>query len=210
MAFTWAAGASATAYWLDIGSAAGGNNYYSSGNLGTALTTTVNGLPTTGSAVYATLYSLIGGVWTPNATSYTAYSLAGAGGVMTSPPNGSMLSDSQVVFSWSAGAGASAYWLDVGNTSGGNNYYTSGNLGGALTTTVSASGLPSRDASTVYATLYSLIGGQWYGTTYTYTALNPNHRLSCYANASAGFAPERHLLVTFTWSADAKSHQPIG
>ena len=80
--FTWTEGAGASAYWLDIGNAAGGNNYYSSGNLGTALSTTANGLPTDGSTVYATLYSLIDDVWTPNAYTYTAYNPAGAGGVL--------------------------------------------------------------------------------------------------------------------------------
>jgi hypothetical protein len=201
VAFTWTAGASATAYWLDIGSAAGGNNYYSSGNLGTALTRTVNGLPTNGTTVYATLYSLVGGNWTPNASSYTAFSLAGAGGVMTSPSNGSTLSGSTVSFTWSAGAGASAYWLDVGGTTGANNYYSSGNLGSALTTTVS--GLPT-DGSNVYATLYSLIGGQWYGNTYNYTALNATTGLAVMQTPVPGSVLSG-TSVTFTWSADANA-----
>jgi hypothetical protein len=198
VAFSWTAGAGATAYWLDIGSSAGGNNYYSSGNLGTVLGATVNGLPTDGSTVYATLYSSIGGVWTPNASSYTAFNVAGAGGVMTSPSNGSILSGSNVTFSWSAGAGASAYWLDVGGTPGANNYYSSGNLGGALTTSVS--GLPT-DGSNVYATLYSLIGGQWYGNSYNYTALNATASLAAMQTPTPG-GTLSGTSATFTWSSD--------
>ncbi len=166
--FGWTAGAGASAYWLVVGSTAGGSNYYSSGNLGTALTAIVNGLPTNGSTVYVTLYSLIGGAWVPNAYTYTAVSAA-AGGVITTPTPGSTLSGSSVTFGWTAGAGASAYWLVVGSTSGASNYYSSGNLGTALTAT--ANGLPT-NGSTVYVTLYSLIGGAWVPNAYTYTAVS--------------------------------------
>jgi len=40
-------------------------------NLGNVLTTTANGLPTNGSTVYVTLYSLVGGQWLSNA--YTTF-----------------------------------------------------------------------------------------------------------------------------------------
>jgi len=151
--FSWTAGAGASAYWLDVGNTAGGNNYYSSGNLGNVLTQTVNGLPTNGSAVYVTLYSFVGGAWLSNAYNYTAFNGSGAG-LITSPANGLTLSGSSVTFNWTAGPGASAYWLDVGSTAGGNNYYSSGNLGNVLTRTVT--GLPT-NGSAVYVTLYSLI-----------------------------------------------------
>ena len=61
MAFTWSADSGATAYWLDIGSVAGGSQYYQSGNLGNVLTT-----------IYVTLYSLVGGQWLSNAYTYTS------------------------------------------------------------------------------------------------------------------------------------------
>jgi len=201
VAFTWSAGSGATAYWLDIGSTAGGNNYYSSGNLGNVLTVTVNGLPTNGSTVYATLYSLIGGVWAPNAYSYIAYNLATTGGVLTTPTPGSTLTGSSVTFDWRAGAGATAYWLDVGGTAGGNNYYSSGNLGNALTVTVN--GLPT-DGSTVYATLYSLIGGVWSGNSYTYTALNATGGLAAMQTPVPG-STLSGSTATFTWSSDASA-----
>ena len=62
---------------------------------------------------------------------------------------------------------STAYWLDAGNVPGGNQYYQSGNLGNVLNTT--ATGLPL-NGSTVYVTLYSLVGGQWLSNAYTYTA----------------------------------------
>jgi hypothetical protein len=41
-------------------------------NLGNVLTTTANGLPTNGSTVYVTLYSLVGGQWLSNAYTYVS------------------------------------------------------------------------------------------------------------------------------------------
>ena len=168
VAFGWSAGSGATAYWIDVGSSAGGHDYFSSGNLGNVLTTTVNGLPTNGSTVYVTLYSLVSGAWLSNGYIYTAFNgSTSTGAVMTTPPPGSTLTGSSVTFGWTAGAGASAYWVDVGSTTGGHQYFSSGNLGNVLTTTVN--GLPT-DGSAVYVTLYSLISGAWLNNAYTYTA----------------------------------------
>ncbi len=195
--FKWNGYCGASAYWLVVGSTAGGDNYYSSGNLGNVLTATVNGLPTNGSTLYVTLYALIGGAWVPNAYTYTALNAA-AGGVITTPAPSSTLSGSSVTFNWTAGASASAYWLVVGSTAGGGNYYSSGNLGNALTATVY--GLPT-NGTTVYVTLYSVIAGAWVGNGYTYTAA---------ANGTAGLAvmtsPAQGSTVTgntptFSWSA---------
>jgi len=167
VAFGWTAGAGASAYWLDVGSSPGGNQYYQSGNLGNVLTVTVNGLPSDGSTVYVTLYSLVGGQWLANAYTYTAFNQAGALGIMQTPINGSTLNGNTQAFTWSAGSGASAYWMDVGSTPGGNDIYQSGNLGNVLTTTVYS--LPA-DGSTIYVTLYSYVGGQWLYNQYTYVS----------------------------------------
>ena len=50
---------------------------------------------------------------------------------------------------------------------GGNQYYQSGNLGNVLTTTVYS--LPA-DGSTIYATLYSYVGGNWLYTSSQYVS----------------------------------------
>jgi hypothetical protein len=124
---------------------------------------------TDGSTVYVTLYSLVGAQWLGNSYTYTAYNASGALGVMQTPTPGSILSGNIATFTWSAGTGATAYWLDIGSVPGGNQYYQSGNLGNVLTTTVYS--LPI-DGSTIYATLYSYVGGQWLSTAYTYVS-NP-------------------------------------
>jgi hypothetical protein len=71
--FTWSNGnGTATGYWLDIGSAPGGNDIYQSGNLGTQLSTTVYSLPANGNTIYATLYSYVGGQWYYNSYTYVS------------------------------------------------------------------------------------------------------------------------------------------
>jgi 6-phosphogluconolactonase (cycloisomerase 2 family) len=201
--FGWNAGtASPQEYWLDIGSSAGGNNYYSSGNLESATSATVSGLPTNGTTVYVTLYTLVSGTWTPNSYTYTAFSQSSAQGVITTPTPGSTLTSSTVTFDWTAGSpGPYSYWLDVGSSAGANNYYSSGNLGNVTTTT--ASGLPT-NGSTVYVTLYTLISGSWVSNAYTYTALNPSGGLAAMQSPTPG-STLSGTTATFTWSSDSSA-----
>ncbi len=195
--FQWYGVPGASAYWLVVGSTSGGDNYYSSGNLGNALTATVNGLPTNGNTLYVTLYALIGGAWVPHAYTYTALTAA-AGGVITTPTPSSTLSGSSVTFDWTAGASASAYWLVVGSTSGGDNYYSSGNLGNSVLT-ATVYGLPTT-GSPVYVTLYSLIAGAWVPNAYTYTAAASGAGLAVITSPGSGTTVTSNT-PTFTWSA---------
>jgi hypothetical protein len=88
--------------------------------------------------------------------------------IVESPQPKSTLTGASVTFQWDACDLASAYWIDVGSTPGGNQYYQSQPL---PTTTFSAkvTGLPT-NGSTVYVTMYSLISGQWLYNQYTYTS----------------------------------------
>jgi hypothetical protein len=166
--FDWTAGSPGPySYWLDIGSSAGGNNYYSSGNLGNVTTTTVSGLPTDGSTLYVTLYTLISGSWVGNAYTYTALNSSSGLAAMQTPPPNSTLSGSTVTFTWSSDSSATGYWVDIGSSAGGNDIYSSGNLGTATTTTVYS--LPA-NGTTIYVSLYSYVGGQWLNNPVTYTS----------------------------------------
>ncbi len=197
--FTWNAGTGEAAYWLDVGSTPGGSQYYQSKSLKTTvLSEKVTGLPTNGSAVYATLYTELGGVYYSNTYTYTALNAATAAGVMQTPVNGSTLSGSSVTFTWLAGSGATAYWLDVGSSPGANNYSQSGNLGNVLTTTVN--GLP-QDGSEIYATLYSMIGGQWTPNAYTYYAYNLSGAVLATMQTPIPSSTIVGNTATFTWSA---------
>jgi hypothetical protein len=166
--FNWTAGAGASAYWLDAGSTAGGNQYYQSGNLGNVLTTTVSGLPTDGSTIYVTLYSLIGANWVGNAYTYTAFNASGGLAVMQTPTPGTFISGNSATFTWIPDSHATAYWLDISAVApGGNDVFQSGNLGNVNTVTVNS--LPGNGTTTLYVTLYSYVGGQWLSNAYTYT-----------------------------------------
>ena len=166
--FQWTGSNPAQAYWIDVGSTPGGNNYDQSGSLPTTtLSRTVTGLPTDGSTIYVTLWTQINGQWAYNQYTYLAFNTVGGIGAVQTPAPGSVLSGNSVTFTWSAGSGASAYWLDVGNTPGANDIYQSGNLGNVLSTTVNT--LPA-NGSQVYVTLWSLVSGQWFNNQYTYTS----------------------------------------
>ncbi len=179
--FWWAAYPGATNYWLDIGSSSGGNNYLQSGPLpGSQYSLPVSSLPSDGSTVYVTWWYEVGGSWSYTEYQYTAFNVTLEEGVLTTPTPGSTFSGSTVTFGWTAGAGASNYWLDVGSTPGGNNYYQSQPLGNILTVTVN--GLPT-NGTPVYVTLYSYVGGQWLSKGYTYTAYN------LYAPSPLSFLP---------------------
>ncbi len=85
---------------------------------------------------------------------------------MTSPPPGSTLSGATVTFTWSAGTGATAYWLYVGTVQGQGNIFGS-NVG--LATSQGVSGNPT-NGSTLYVRLWTQSGGVWAAHDYTYTA----------------------------------------
>ena len=88
--------------------------------------------------------------------------------VLTSPAPGSTLSGSTATFGWSAGTSVTNYQIMVGTTGPG-----ASNLL-RLTTTALTSGLVSKiptTGGTLYVRLYSMIGGAWQYTDYTYTEL---------------------------------------
>jgi hypothetical protein len=90
-----------------------------------------------------------------------------------------------VVFSWEAGTDSiSNYWIDVGNSAGGNNYYQSGSLP-TTTTSATVSDLPL-DGSEVYVTLYSLVNGQWLYNSYNFYAFSPASCVSTITSPAPG------------------------
>jgi hypothetical protein len=163
--FKWTTGTGVTLYALRLGTTgAGSSNLYNSGDI-TATTVTVTGLPTAGAKVYATLFSYIGGTWQSNVYTYTEAGTP-TPATMSSPTPGTVLPGSSVTFTWTTGTGVTLYALRLGTTgAGSSNLYNSGDI---TATTVTVTGLPTTGA-TVYATLFSYIGGTWYSNVYTYT-----------------------------------------
>src|SRR2546426_1092344 len=170
VSFGWSAGTGATEYWLEVGTTGVGSTNLYSQSQGLNLSGTVNGLPTNGSTVYVRLWTRLSGTWQLNDYTYRAASQNKA--TLTSPPPGSPLGGATVSFGWSAGTGATEYWLVVGTTGTGSTHPLPHSQGLRLSGTVS--GLPT-NGSTVYVRLWTLLGDQllgsqtWQFNDYTYT-----------------------------------------
>jgi hypothetical protein len=196
--FTWSAGVSVSSYWLEVGTTPGGRDIHPGANT-TALSATVNGLPTNGSNVHARLWSRIGASWVYNDYQYTA--ATGGGGsakaVMQTPAPGSTLAGAAVTFTWSAGSGVTSYWLEVGTTPGGRNLFP-----GSNTTTPSAAvnGLPT-NGSNVYVRLWSKLAGAWQYNDYQYKAAGGSASSKAVMQTPAPGSALTGTTVTFTWSA---------
>ena len=112
---------------------------------------------------------------------------------LLSPTPGTQLTSTSVTFAWSAGGGVTHYWFNLGTGPSGaaaKNIYS----GSPTTATqVTATGLPT-NGETVYATLYSSIGGAWVPAVYTFNAYGP-------ATLTAP-SPSSKLTAstTFTWA----------
>jgi hypothetical protein len=165
--FTWTSGTGATEYnlWLGL-SGPGSSSLYASGWLPTPTTsTTVTSLPAKGATVYARLYSMVNGAVEYVDYTYTESAPAGSPATMISPSGGSTLGTSNVMFSWTAGTGATEYnlWLGLSGP-GSSSLYTSGWL---ATTSTTVTSLPAKGAA-VYARLYSMVNGAVEYNDYTY------------------------------------------
>jgi hypothetical protein len=186
--FTWGAASGATQYYVWLGSTGAGSNNLGVFDRGTNLNATLGGLPTNGSTIYVRLWSLVNGVWLSRDYTYTA--LAGPAQI-TSPANGSALTNSTITFTWSGAAGATQYYLWVGSSAGANDLAIQ-DRGTNLNGTVS--GLPV-DGRTLFVRLWSLIG-TWQSNDYTYTAANAAPITSPTQGSTLPGAS-----VTFTWTA---------
>jgi len=168
--FTWSGGEGVTYYWFNLGTSpvpAVAKNIYS-GSPTTATSVTVTGLPTNGETIYATLYSYIAGVWQPTVYTYTA-SGSPTSAALNTPAPSSTLTSSTVTFTWLPGSGVTYFWFNLGtgtSATAAKNIYSSGST---TATSVTVTGIPT-NGETIYATLYSYIGGVWQPTVYTYTA----------------------------------------
>ena len=192
--FTWS-NSLASQYYLQVGTAPGGQQIYSAGQ-GTSLSTGVSGLPIGGGNVYVRLWSNVSGAWLYNDYSYLACSgCTPTMAVMTSPAAGSTLNSTMVTFTWSSSLASECY-LQVGTTPGGQEIYSAGE-GTSLSSQVLD--IPN-NGSAVYVRLWSKIGGAWLFNDYSYTACT-----GCTATKAAMLTPApgstlSSRVVTFTWS----------
>lgn len=199
--FSWSSVGGAVGYMLWFSKASGQNDYQvleADQTSAVPSNQSPYALPTDGSTLYATLYSWDGSTWTAGTVcSYTAATLTY--GVITSPTNGSTLSNSATqTFSWSAGNQCTVnqnYELRVGSSSGACDY---NNVGGTCLDTNSLSGTATNvptDTSTVFARLYCH-ASSFTSTVYSYHA---NGFVTSAVSPSSGMISA--TSQAFTWTA---------
>lgn len=159
--FSWPA--TGTAYWLYVGTDANPTAYFNQ-NLGNVTSVTVGNLPLNGSTVRTCLYTMVNGAWLPSVVYYTAAQARKA--ELTRPLVGALLSNSTQNFEWTAGVGATEYWLYVGTAANSSKYFNQ-QMGAALGATVN--NLP-RDGSEIRVWLYSKINGVWQESAYVFSS----------------------------------------
>jgi serine protease len=164
--FTWNAGTNVTGYWIDLGRTQGGYEIRQ-GYVGASQSLTVSNLPLTGGPLWMRLRSLINGVY--QIRDYQFSMLAASPAKIVSPVSGARLPDSTATFAWDAGVGAQFYWVNVGSSQGGYEYY-SNYVGTSRQLTVS--GLPL-DGRNVWVRLMSYIGGAYQSVDYRFVAAVP-------------------------------------
>jgi Bacterial Ig-like domain (group 3)/Astacin (Peptidase family M12A) len=195
--FTWTKGTAVTGYQLLLGTTGvGSSNLYSSGTL-TTTTATVASIPATGVTVYAQLNSMIYGVWQSENYTYTETASSSGQAALTTPAPGSTLGTTNVTFTWTPGAGATAYRLFLGTTGVGSlNLYNSGTLG---TTSTTVASIPANGV-TVYAQLLSKVGSTWVSENYTYKEATGSSTPAALSSPASG-STLGTTNVVFTWTA---------
>jgi sugar lactone lactonase YvrE len=162
--FQWTTVANVDQYRLEVGSTAGGNDYFD--NLASATTqtsATVNTIPCDGRKVYVNLITKLGGYWlAPRSYTYTAPSGCA---VIVTPPNGTVLPGEDVTFTWTGAPAGSEYQLVV--TDGQTNIFSQANI---LPTSIAVPNIPC-DGRTIYVQLSTLGANGWQNPgRYTYKA----------------------------------------
>jgi hypothetical protein len=196
--FRWTAnGSPVTEWWLYLGTSQGANDLYNSGSLGTSLATTVTGLPTDGSIIFARLWYRLAAGWREIDAQYAAGNHGGLP-AMTSPVPGSPLSGRTVNFQWAAnGVPVTQWWLYLGTSQGASDFHNSGSLGTSLSTTVT--GLPT-DGSIIFARLWYLLASGWKKIDAQYAA-NNQAGLPAFTSPVPG-SPLSGSTVSFQWTAN--------
>ncbi|MBI5683511.1 MAG: autotransporter-associated beta strand repeat-containing protein, partial [Verrucomicrobia bacterium] len=117
---------------------------------------------------------------------------------MLTPAPSSVLTNTQVTFTWDAGVGITQRALWVGSATNGSDLYAAVEAGFSRTVTVPASG------SLIYVRMWSFGNGQWGYNDYTYTT--PASGKAVMISPVNG-STNSSAAVTFTWTAGVSASQ---
>lgn len=194
--FTWNDQPGAQAYYLKIGTAAGGQDLFNSGELAAGTTScAIPALPT-GQTLYARLWTKGCNAW----LIYTDVSFQAVARPATFiyPQNGSHYVDQRTPFSWTAIAGAQAYYLKIGTAQGAEDVLNTGSLASTRTSFALTAPLPV--GQTLYARISTKLSDRWWETDISFVAL-PRPARFTYPTGNAPVNSRRY----FSWTTVAQA-----
>ena len=158
--FRWTSPPNANAQELRVGTSAGANDLFDSGQM-VATTAVVNGLPTTG-VVYARAMSSVNGTWHYMDIAFTLEAASPISSIVV-PSDGQAVFDTVQPFQWSAVPLARGYRLIIGSTFGANDVHDSGEIH------VTQRFVPALPIGLLYGRVSTELQGQWQANDFTFT-----------------------------------------
>ena len=188
-AIQWSSVVNVQAYYLYVGTSLGANDIVNSGE--TQATSYLAGSVPTGQTLYARLWTKVGGVWRSADTTFTAAVQAPVTATITYPANGAANADLSLPVQWTTVANAQAYYLYLGTTAGAADVTNSGEL---HQTSFAIGTFPT--GQTLYARIWTKVGGVWRYTDSTFSAANLTATLIYPADGAANVSPEQPATWT--------------
>jgi hypothetical protein len=162
--FTWTSVPGVQAYYLYVGTNAGGKDLVNTGEIQQTSYRVLQTLPG-GTTVYARLWTKVGGAWGYVDSTFSAASTATPVARLSYPANGATIVDPAQPFTWNAVANVQAYYLYVGSTPGAKDLVNTGEI--LQTSYVGRTALPINE--TLYARLWTKVAGVWRFTDSTFS-----------------------------------------
>jgi hypothetical protein len=157
---TWTSVANAQAYYLYVGTTPGAKDLVNTGEI-QVTSYLAAGVPS-GQTLYARIWARVSGVWRYSDSTFSA---APVTATITAPAAGAVNADLTQPIQWAAVPYAQAYYLYVGTTVGAKDLVDTGET---LQTAYLAKRLPA--GQTVYARLWTKVGGVWRHVDSTFSA----------------------------------------
>ena len=162
----WTTVLNAQAYYLYVGTTPGTNGLVNTGAI-QQTSHLATGLPG-GQAVFARVWTEVGGNWRYNDSSFTTAAPVPVVATLTTPVNGATNVDVTLPLQWTTVAGAQAYELYLGSTLGAKDLVDSYQI---QQTSYLATGVPRNQ--TVFARLWTEVSGIWRSSDSSFTTAVP-------------------------------------
>src|SRR5258708_26076388 len=205
--FSWAPVSGAQNYWLDVGTGYQSGNIFGGVVTGTSQTVAVT-CATAATPIYVQLFTRVNNVWlSPLNYRYTCNNSDSRALISRPIPatsfGTSILASGTQTFSWTSGANAGAFWLDVGTSVGQGNI----SAGQLTSTSKTVSNINCSGGSIIYVRLGTQIGGTWQTPLdYTYTCNLSENRAQLLSQLPGSRFPSASHMFNWSTGAGADSY----